>query len=160
MYPTTATIYARVPFTVADPGQLLGLTLRMQFEDGFIAYLNGQEIARSNAPANATFNSVALAPRTDTAATNALDFDVSESRGFLSVGTNVLAFHVAEQSDQQPRPAPAAAAGRADAQRPAASRATFRCRRPAARTTPASPRSGPSSATRSTRPPNPPTPTP
>ncbi|MDB6036116.1 MAG: Spore coat protein CotH, partial [Verrucomicrobiales bacterium] len=93
MYPNNPTLYVRVPFTVANPGDLSGLTLRLKFEDGVIAYLNGQEIARSNAPANATFNSVALAPRTDPSATNFLDFDISQFRGFLVAGTNVLAFH-------------------------------------------------------------------
>lgn len=93
MYNTNQTVYARLPFTIQDPLELVGLTLRMRFEDGFIAYLNGQEIARSNAPANATWNSGALGPRTDTAATNVLDFDVSAFRGSLQAGNNVLAFH-------------------------------------------------------------------
>ena len=102
LYPNYGSLYARVPFTVANPGDLSGLTLRMKFEDGFIAYLNGQEIARSNAPANATFNSIALAPRTDTAATNFLDFDVSPFRGFLVAGTNVLAFHALNSPTNSP----------------------------------------------------------
>ena len=102
LYPNHGSLYARVPFTVANPGDLSGLTLRMKFEDGFIAYLNGQEIARSNAPASATFNSVALAPRTDTAATNFLDFDVSQFRGFLIAGPNVLAFHALNSPTNSP----------------------------------------------------------
>ena len=45
-------VYARVPFeltreTLDDLG---GLILRMQYDDGFVAFLNGHEIARSNAP--------------------------------------------------------------------------------------------------------------
>lgn len=102
LYPNHGSLYARVPFTVANPGDLSGLTLRMKFEDGFIAYLNGQEIARSNAPANPMFNSVALAPRTDTAATNFLDFDVSQFRGFLIAGPNVLAFHTLNSPTNSP----------------------------------------------------------
>ena len=102
LYPNNASLYARVPFTVANPGDLSGLTLRMKFEDGFIAYLNGQEIARSNAPAVAAFNSAALGPRTDTAATNFLDFDVSEFRSFLVAGTNVLAFHALNNPTNSP----------------------------------------------------------
>jgi CotH kinase protein/Lamin Tail Domain len=102
LYPNYGSLYTRVPFTVANPGDLSGLTLRMKFEDGFVAYLNGQEIARSNAPANAMFNSVALGPRTDTAATNFLDFDVSASRGFLVAGTNLLSFHVLNNPTNSP----------------------------------------------------------
>ncbi len=102
MYPNFASIYVRVPFTVTQPGDLSGLTLRMRFEDGFVAYLNGQEIARSNAPVVAAFNSAALGPRTDTAATNLLDFDVSQFRGFLVAGTNVLAFHALNNPTNSP----------------------------------------------------------
>src|SRR5262249_53677663 len=40
----------RVPFTVAAPASLTGLDLAMQFNDGFVAYLNGVEVARRNAP--------------------------------------------------------------------------------------------------------------
>jgi CotH kinase protein/Concanavalin A-like lectin/glucanases superfamily/Lamin Tail Domain/Bacterial Ig domain/Immunoglobulin domain len=92
MYNVNQTLYVRVPFEVANPDELAGLTLRMRFEDGFIAYLNGVEVASSNAPANPTWNSGALGPRTDLAATNAVDFDVTEFRGFLVAGQNVLAF--------------------------------------------------------------------
>ncbi len=51
--------YVRVPFTVADPSQFQEMTLRMQYDDGFIAYLNGVEVARNNAPPNAVWNSTA-----------------------------------------------------------------------------------------------------
>ena len=34
--------YIRIPFDVADPTGLIGLTLDMKYDDGFIAYLNGQ----------------------------------------------------------------------------------------------------------------------
>ena len=83
MFNVNASIYVRVPFLVGNPEELVGLTLRLKFEDGFIAYLNGQEVARSNAPVSATWNSAALGPRTDTSATNFLDFDISAFRGSL-----------------------------------------------------------------------------
>ena len=92
MYNSNATAYIRVPFRVDDPGQFSGLTLRVQFLDGFIASLNGLPVAASNAPALGNWNSTAPAPRTETAATNYVDFDVSDSLGSLVVGTNVLAF--------------------------------------------------------------------
>src|SRR5439155_20933259 len=44
------TVYLRVPFTVSNPASLQSLTLRMRYDDGFAAYLNGQEVARRNAP--------------------------------------------------------------------------------------------------------------
>ena len=53
-----ASVYLRVPFEVADPS-FETLRLRMRYEDGFIAYLNGWEVARRNAPAKAQWNSTA-----------------------------------------------------------------------------------------------------
>jgi hypothetical protein len=53
------TVYLRVPFTVADPGRLRRFGLRMRYDDGFIAYLNGTEVARRNAPALAAGGEVA-----------------------------------------------------------------------------------------------------
>jgi CotH kinase protein/Lamin Tail Domain len=41
--------FLRFPFQVVDPAQFDFLTLRMKYDDGFIAYLNGQEVARRNA---------------------------------------------------------------------------------------------------------------
>lgn len=55
-----SSVYLRLPFSVADPSQLQDLKLRMRYDDGFIAYLNGTEVVRANAPVNATWNSQAL----------------------------------------------------------------------------------------------------
>ena len=41
-----AGIYMRIEFEVSDPGAIDVLNLKMKYDDGFIAYLNGQEIAR------------------------------------------------------------------------------------------------------------------
>lgn len=41
-------VYLRRSFTVADPGQLQNLLLAMDYDDGFVAYLNGVEVARSD----------------------------------------------------------------------------------------------------------------
>lgn len=53
-----ASAFLRVPFDVADPS-FENLRLRLRYEDGFIAYLNGWEVARRNAPAKAQWNSTA-----------------------------------------------------------------------------------------------------
>ena len=39
-------LYARIPFTVDDPAALKGLSLRMKYEDGYVAYINGVEVHR------------------------------------------------------------------------------------------------------------------
>src|SRR5439155_24891266 len=56
-----ATAYIRVPFRVDEPASLESFTLRMMYDDGFVAYLNGQEVARRNAPASPQWNSAATA---------------------------------------------------------------------------------------------------
>ena len=44
----TQGLYIRRTFTVEDPSQVLRALLHISFDDGFVAYLNGTEIARSN----------------------------------------------------------------------------------------------------------------
>jgi len=41
-------VYARHLFDVPDPANVFGLRLWMDYDDGFVAYLNGTEIARAN----------------------------------------------------------------------------------------------------------------
>ena len=45
-----ATAYVRVPFNVDEQEGFDRLRLRMKYDDGFVAYVNGQEVARRNAP--------------------------------------------------------------------------------------------------------------
>jgi hypothetical protein len=61
MSQVNASAYIRVPFTIADPGAFNRLTLNLRYDDGFIAYLNGNEILRRNAPAPSAWNSSATA---------------------------------------------------------------------------------------------------
>lgn len=49
MYNENATCYIRIPFTVNDPTCFEKLWLQMKYDDGFIAYLNDQEVASRNA---------------------------------------------------------------------------------------------------------------
>jgi len=41
-------VYIRRTFEVADPEALEELVLSVWYDDGFVAYLNGAEIARNN----------------------------------------------------------------------------------------------------------------
>ncbi|MGI9427968.1 MAG: lamin tail domain-containing protein, partial [Bythopirellula sp.] len=50
MQGVNAGAYIRVPFDVNDPNAISELTLDARYDDGFVAYLNGVEIARRNAP--------------------------------------------------------------------------------------------------------------
>jgi hypothetical protein len=87
-----ATAYLRVPFFVSNPS-VESLSLRMQYDDGYVAFLNGQEIARRNAPASPLWNSTATAEHPNALALQFEDVNVSQYRNSLQAGNNVLAIH-------------------------------------------------------------------
>ncbi|MGI9244834.1 MAG: lamin tail domain-containing protein, partial [Verrucomicrobiales bacterium] len=88
-------VYVRVEFELADPSAIQGLTLRMRYDDGFVAYLNGQPepVAAANAPAASAVNwqSTATANQDDSSAVDFQDFQLGDAP--LLPGTNVLAIH-------------------------------------------------------------------
>ncbi len=88
-----ASMYLRVPFNVSNPAALDSLTLRVQYNDGFVAYLNGQEIARRNAPASPQWNSTATSARPASLSLAYEDINVSDHLGLLVSGNNMLALH-------------------------------------------------------------------
>jgi len=88
-----ASAYIRLPFDVADPAVFSSLTLRMKYDDGFVAYLNGTEVARRNAPASQQWNSAATANRPTTNAVVFEDIDLTSRLNLLVTGTNLLALH-------------------------------------------------------------------
>jgi hypothetical protein len=59
MHGINASAYVRLPFTVPEGTSFTTLKLRIQYDDGFVAYLNGVEAARRNAPAAIVWNSTA-----------------------------------------------------------------------------------------------------
>ncbi|MDY0357897.1 MAG: lamin tail domain-containing protein [Sedimentisphaerales bacterium] len=89
------TVYVRIPFHVEDATDADRLILRMRYEDGFVAYLNGLEVARANAPEGAElpWNAAATAIREDSDAVIFEEFDISECRDWLMAGDNLLAIH-------------------------------------------------------------------
>jgi hypothetical protein len=88
---SNSSIYLR--YEVATTNEFDGLLLNIQADDGFIAYLNGVEIARDNAPVDALWNSAATADRPERAGLRTAQFDVSQRLGLLQQGTNLLAIH-------------------------------------------------------------------
>jgi len=88
-------VYIRIPFLAVNVAAIDELTLRMKYEDGFTAYLNGKELVSGNAPGSheLTWNSGSTGNRDDGLAVNFQDFDVSAHKDFLVTGLNVLAIH-------------------------------------------------------------------
>ncbi|MEM7230978.1 MAG: lamin tail domain-containing protein [Planctomycetota bacterium] len=88
-----ASCYVRVPFEVANPNSIDSLTLRVAYDDGFIAYLNGVEIARRNAPGAPRYDSQATADRPASQSGSLEDINVSDHIDDLDSGSNILALH-------------------------------------------------------------------
>ncbi|MDB4805324.1 lamin tail domain-containing protein, partial [bacterium] len=62
-------LYLRVLFNVADAPAISKLTMKMKYDDGFAAFLNGVRVAVSNSPASTTWNSAATGNHADGDAT-------------------------------------------------------------------------------------------
>ena len=88
-----ASVYLRVPFEVSLPVEFDSLRLRVRYDDGFIAYLNGEELVRRNVPDDARFDSAALEDRPISAVMRQENIDISDRAGLLRDGLNLLAFH-------------------------------------------------------------------
>ncbi len=93
MRPDSAGVYLRAPFSVADPAPVRQFRLKVRYDDGFIAWLNGQEIARRHVPANALWNSVATVSRTAAEAMAMEEMLIPLTPGLLRPGSNLLAVH-------------------------------------------------------------------
>jgi len=88
-------VYIRIAFAVTEATAADKLVLKMRYEDGFVAYLNGLEVARSNAPdeSQLTWNAGATATRDDGDAVGVQEFDITAYKDVLINGDNLLAIH-------------------------------------------------------------------
>ena len=98
MQDVNTTLWSRVEFSVADPSLLALLMLSMFYEDGFVAYLNGTEVAIDNAPSPAFWNSASLVDRPVENAGISEIIDLTAELYLLVPGTNVLALHGLNES--------------------------------------------------------------
>ena len=93
-------LYVRAPFSAAglDLAELRQMTLRMRFDDGFIAYLNGVEVMRFNAPEMALWNSTSQFSYPDSSGSQVHRFNLSEHLDLLNANENVLAVQLLNNS--------------------------------------------------------------
>ena len=91
MHEKNATAYLRLPFTLTNRKSMSGLTLRMKYDDGFIAYLNGARIASRFAPDSPAWDSAANALHDDEEARVFEEIPIPDGLGALREGDNVLA---------------------------------------------------------------------
>ncbi|NLF29335.1 MAG: hypothetical protein GX591_00440, partial [Planctomycetes bacterium] len=89
--------FARRAFNVDDPAAVMNLALDIAYDDAFVAYINGVEVARSASMGGAAGTPVAF---DDVSAEMYDELDPAESftiavpDGLLKAGTNVLAIQV------------------------------------------------------------------
>jgi hypothetical protein len=88
-----ASVYLRLPFTVNRVTPFNAATLKVRYDDGFVAYIDGVEVARRNAPATPAWNSTAASDRTIGEASVLESIDISASAALLTNGNHVLAIH-------------------------------------------------------------------
>ncbi|MCP5518881.1 MAG: CotH kinase family protein [Verrucomicrobiales bacterium] len=93
LHGVNSSAYLRIPFTVDDATGWARLDLEMQYDAGFVAYLNGLEIARNNAPAAPGWSGVAPAERADLDAVQWARFPLALPPNLLRTGENLLAIH-------------------------------------------------------------------
>ena len=93
MYARNTTCYIRIPFTLGNPEDFSSLTLYVRYDDGFVAYLNGIEVARRNFNGTPSWNSNASSTHSDSAAVMLENIDISDSTDTLQQGDNILAIH-------------------------------------------------------------------
>ncbi|MDB4799242.1 lamin tail domain-containing protein, partial [bacterium] len=95
LYTKKTTVYIRIPFRVEDPSAFSNLVLRINYDDGFVAYLNGNpdSVAESNSPSSSVLDyaSSATASNSDSDALAGEDFVINTT--LLNVGENVLCIH-------------------------------------------------------------------
>ena len=96
---TCTSIYTRIPFSVEDAAAIEHLTLRMKYDDGFVAYINGVEVARANTREDVNgFDSRGRA-HPDRDAVQFENFNVTSSLSEIGLGAeNVLAVHLMNTS--------------------------------------------------------------
>ena len=92
MYARNASCFIRIPFSMNDsPNEFHILTLNIRYDDGFVAYINGTEVARRNADDTITWNSAASIEHPDSEAVQIESIDISASLNLLEAGSNLLA---------------------------------------------------------------------
>ncbi|MCZ6765330.1 MAG: CotH kinase family protein, partial [bacterium] len=93
MYNVNTTAWIRVPFELDAPEDLSWLTLRVKFDDGFIAYINGVKVAEGNAVgAEGIWNANASDDHLDAESVIFQEWSFPND-GKLVNGTNILAIH-------------------------------------------------------------------
>jgi len=100
MWNKNASAFVRLPFSLTNlPDRL---QLRVRYDDGFVAWLNGVEVARRNAPATLNWNTAATADRALSNVISPESIDLSWAVPVLVPGSNLLAVQVLNAAASNP----------------------------------------------------------
>ncbi len=98
-------VFARREFTIDDPAKVMALSFTMDYDDGYVVYLNGVEVAAVSAPASRAWDEPATDSHeaccgtgTPTGPCPPESIDLSEHITDLVAGVNVLAVQAHNQS--------------------------------------------------------------
>ncbi len=87
-------VFVRIPFTVTSTAGIAGARIKLRYDDGYICYLNGIQVAADRA-SSSSWDAYASSNKNDTSVTTISSASIAS--GLLSnfvVGTNVLAIQV------------------------------------------------------------------
>jgi len=94
-------VFTRLAFAVADTSTITRLTLAADYDDGFVAYLNGVEVARRNMPAGPAMHDTAALGNRESSRSGQDSYTCNcepEEKEFIAIdpgalvnGTNILA---------------------------------------------------------------------
>lgn len=94
MWGGNPSVFLRVPFELEDGDAVNSMNLRMRWDDGFVAYVNGVRVAANNEAQNPVWNSAASASRSPESQNEEWEvFQIDLSRVDLVSVTNTLAIH-------------------------------------------------------------------
>lgn len=97
---TVTSLYIRAPFSITDSSAVTGLTLKMKYDDGFVAYLNGSPlpIAEDRNPSTDQLDYQSKAPIIHDDADAIVDVPFVIDASLLLTGSNLLCIHALNQS--------------------------------------------------------------
>ena len=93
LYDRNGSVFLRLFFAIPDPAEVTGAKLRMRWDDGFIAYVNGTRVAANRDPGAPGWNSLATSDRGSGENDDWMSFPIDLAVVTLQAGENLLAIH-------------------------------------------------------------------
>lgn len=90
----TTVIYVRKNFEISDTELIIDAICHVDYDDGFVAYLNGTEICRDNVDGTPTWSSFSAGNHDAVGTPDAFELDMSLLSSLLVQGDNVFAIEV------------------------------------------------------------------